>query len=432
MKLMRTTLNGPTAPLVQKFSFSQLAFFTNEILVGVAFCLVGVLCPISALAGGLYITEFATPSTGVANAGAIAVAKDASTAWHNPAGMTHLSGTQIMGNAGLLIPNIKFDPASDTPVPGGDGGQAGAPAPILGGSLVHSLTDKLKLGFALGSLSGAGLDYKNSWAGRRQAIKSEFLSVTAMPSVAYKHHWLSVGAGLQVSYGKLDLRLKAPLPAEPTVKLDGDDWVVGYTLGVLVEFSKGSRLGVRYQSKTKFDLGGDLKISGGLLGGLRVGADTEIELPQFVEVGFYHELTDQVALLGTVNWEDWSGSLDTIPISVNAGGTEIPTNWKDTYKLAAGIHYRPSPPWLLMTGFAYDSSPVDAKDRTADLPLDRQLRFAVGTQYQWSEHLNVGGNFEYVDLGDAKINNSSPLNGLKGDFKNNELFFIGLNANYTF
>ena len=64
-----------------------------------------------------------------------------------------------------------------------------------------------------------------------------------------------------------------------------------------------------------------------------------------------------------------------------------------------------------MTGFAYDSSPVDAKDRQAWAPSDRQLRYAVGTQYQWSERLSLGGNFEYVDLGKAKINDKQTLEG---------------------
>ena len=116
-------------------------------------------------AGGLYITEWGTPSTGVANAGAVAVGQDASTAWHNPASMTRLSGTQIMVNGGLLIPNVKFDPDSDTPVPGGDGGQAGELAGIMGTSFVHSLTDNLKFGFSLGSVVGAGLEYSSNWAG---------------------------------------------------------------------------------------------------------------------------------------------------------------------------------------------------------------------------------------------------------------------------
>lgn len=395
-------------------------------LVGLCglFSMIAVPC----WAGGLYITEFGTPSTGVANAGAVAVGKDASTAWHNPASMTRLSGTQIMGTAGLLIPNIKFDPASDTPFAEGDGGQAGILAPVSNGSFVHSLTDKLKFGFALGSLAGAGLDYGGSWAGRFQATKVKLTTVTGMPSLAFKHHWLSIGAGFQVSYGSLNpMELKVPTPAEPTVKIDGHDWAFGYTVGALVEFSETSRLGVKYQSKTKFEFDGDLKISGGLLGGTQVGSNLAMPFPQMVEVGFYHELNDQFALLATVDWEDWSAFKD-VPISVERGTASLPTHFDDTYKLAGGIHFRPSKPWLLMTGVAYDSNPVDSKFRQASLPVDQQLRYAVGTQYQWSERLTLGGNFEYIDLGKDKINGTL----LQGDFKQNEIYFVSLNANWKF
>ena len=41
-------------------------------------------------AGGLYLNEFGTPSMGVAGAGASAVASDASTSFHNAAGMTRI------------------------------------------------------------------------------------------------------------------------------------------------------------------------------------------------------------------------------------------------------------------------------------------------------------------------------------------------------
>src|SRR5210317_559357 len=139
-------------------------------LVMIGACgLLSVLAPIDSWAGGLYLTEFGTPSMGVANAGAGAVANDSSIAWHNPAGMTRLSGTHAQGTAGLIIGQTKFDADSDTPVPGGDGGNAAInPAPVLNASVVHSLTEQLKVGFALGSVAGAGLDYGSNWAGRQQ------------------------------------------------------------------------------------------------------------------------------------------------------------------------------------------------------------------------------------------------------------------------
>ena len=46
----------------------------------------------------------------------------------------------------------------------------------------------------------------------------------------------------------------------------------------------------------------------------------EVLFPQYVEVGFYHEVNDQFALVATVDWEDWS-QFDEIPLSVSTGGS---------------------------------------------------------------------------------------------------------------
>ena len=411
-----------------RVQFRSFKFFPTPSLLSVFFLLPFLATP--CWAGGLYITEYGTPTTGTANAGAGAVAIDSSTAWHNPAGMTRLSGTHAQAAAGYLYSDIKFDVASDTPVPGGDGGQIGDNAPVLNSSVVHSLTDKLKIGFALGSVAAAGLDYGDNWAGRQDVTKVEMLTLTGIPSVAYKQNWLSVGVGLTINYGKLDpFKLKAPNAAESSIKLDGDDWAFGFIGGVLVEFNERSRLGVIYRSKTEYDFSGDLKVAEENLGNVRVDANAEIIFPQLVAAHIYHELNDQFAIVAQANWEDWS-AFDEIPISTSTGGGKtIPRNWEDTYKLGAGIRYQPSNPWLLMTGFAWDSSPIDnSKDRTADMPMDRQLRYSVGTQYQWNERLNVGGNFTYVDLGKGKINNSH----LKGEYKRQNLYFFFLNASYKF
>ena len=98
-------------------------------------------------AGGLYLQEFGTPSMGVASAGAEAVAMDASTSFHNPAGMTRIEGKEFMLTGGLLYGGIQFDPAPNTPVPGGDGGNAGGLAPLMGAFYVHSISDRI--GFCL-------------------------------------------------------------------------------------------------------------------------------------------------------------------------------------------------------------------------------------------------------------------------------------------
>jgi long-subunit fatty acid transport protein len=83
---------------------------------------------------------------------------------------------------------------------------------------------------------------------------------------------------------------------------------------------------------------------------------------------------------------------------------------------------------LLQGGIAYDTSPVDSKDRTPDMPIDEQIRFAVGAQYDWSKSVNVGGAFVYADYGDAEIN--KPL--LVGDYEKNNIYFLAFNVNWKF
>jgi long-chain fatty acid transport protein len=82
---------------------------------------------------------------GTAGAGTHAVASDASTSFHNPAGMTRIKGNELMGTGGLIYSTTKFDPDSDAPIAGGDGGDAGGPAPVLGSFYVHSLNERWAL-----------------------------------------------------------------------------------------------------------------------------------------------------------------------------------------------------------------------------------------------------------------------------------------------
>lgn len=379
-------------------------------------------------AGGLYISEFGTPSMGVASAGAQAVASDASTAFHNPAGMTRIAGKELMLTGGALYSNVKFDPDSNTPIQGGNGGDAGGPAPMLGQFYLHSLTDRLKLGANLISISGAILDYDDNWAGRFLSTEVTLLTVTFNPTLAYRvTDWLSIGGGPQIMYAELKFKLKAPPPiGNGEVEINGDDIAFGYDLGAMIEISKRTRFGIIYQSEIKPEFTGDVEFSGKVVNS-DAGTDTEITLAQFVKASIYHEINDQWALLGTIGWEDWS-AFDNINISTRRGSQNIPRNWHDTYKFAAGIHYRPVDQWLLQLGFAYDTSPVDSDDRTPDMPIDRQIRYSLGAQYKWSEKISVGSQFEYADFGSAKIKNSF----LKGDYEHNDIFFFAVNLNWKF
>jgi long-chain fatty acid transport protein len=388
-----------------------------------------MILPQQLLAGGLYLNEFATPSMGTAGAGSAAWANDASTAFHNAAGMTRLSGDQIMAGAGFFYSETKFNPSSDTPNDGGGGRDAGGVAPYGTAFYTHSISDDLKFGFNIGSVSAAALDYSNSWTGRYQCQEVDILTMGFNPAIAYRiNEHFSVGAGFGLFYGDLTIDVAIPsiLPDRPDgkAKIDGDDWETTFDLSVMYEITEQTRVGVTYWYGVDYSFSGDLKIDPI---DAKVGSDTDLTLPQIIKASFYHQFDDKIAFVGSFGWEEWS-KLDTVNVSVSKGTAKLPKNWDDTWHYSGGVHYRISDPWLLQFGMAYDTSPVSSGDRTADMPIDRQIRYAVGALYTYSEKLTFGGALEYLDYGDATINSDN----LIGDYNQNHLIVTGFNVNYKF
>lgn len=376
-------------------------------------------------AGGLYLQEYGTPSMGTASAGAEAIAVDASTALHNPAGMTRVEGQQLMLGGGAAYSTVHFDRDPSTPFDGGNGGDAGGWAPLMGAYYTHSLSDRWSFGFGLFTLSGAALDYDNDWTGRYQCQDVSILTLYVLPSLAYQvTDQLSVAAGAGAVYGDLELDVAVPRGSFPDgqATLDGDDVEFVWNLSALYEISERTRVGIMYFSESELEFSGDLKFDPS---GLAVGTDTDLPLAQFIRAGVYHDLNDKWALLGTVAWEEWS-TLDNVNISTGGPGASMPRNWDDTWHYAMGVHYRPSEKWLYQAGIAYDDSPVSATYRTADMPIDEQWRYAIGVQHQLSERTTIGAAFEYVDAGDAEIDSAQ----LVGEYDRNAIYVLGLYANW--
>jgi long-chain fatty acid transport protein len=396
-------------------------------LIIAAFCGIALLFTAQvSWAGGLYLNEFGTTSMGTAGAGAGALAMDASTAFHNAAGMTRLEGNQLMASAGLLYADIQFDPSPTTPIPGNDGGSAGGPGPILGMFYSHSLTEKWKLGVSLVSISAALMDFDDGWTGRYYVKEVSILTLSVLPAIAYKvNDCLSLGATGNIMYGKLEEKIAAPPPdGTGEVEIDGDDTEFGFSFSALVEPSDRTRIGIVYASEATPNFDGDISVKPP---GLKTGIDATITFPQLVKASVYHEFSDQLAVVGSVGWEQWS-AFENITLSVEQGSKVLPRNWKDTWYFGAGLHYRPTKEWLLMAGASYNTSPVDDEDRTIDMPIDRQVRLSCGAQYAFSERFTLGGYFTYADYGKAKI--EQPL--LQGDFQSNDLYFVALSGSWKF
>ena len=409
-----------------------------------------VICVLAAnisLAGGLWINEFGSPIMGRAGAGSTSGLDDASAALHNPASMVALDRDHLMVTAGLIASEIEFDIESSELVNGNDnGGDAGDVAPLASVFYVRDLADDWKLGVYAGGFTGAALEYNDAWVGRFQAQRVELLALGVMPSLAYQvTERFSIGLGVPVMHSKLEIDVALPgsLVNDAKAELDGDDTQVGLNLSAFYTVSDKTRLGLLYQSAFDFKYGGDVDIKDFIVSP-SLAVETEITLAEYIKGSVSHDFSDSFSGHITVGWEGWS-DMDSILISGENNAGALDKNWEDIWHYAAGIEYRFTPDWTLNAGIRYDENPTEARDRTADMPIDEQIRYALGVKYQRREDFTIGAHLVYADYGDGDIiaENSitvprpGPLpgdaeiaTGFTGSYKSNDLLFFSMSFNW--
>jgi long-chain fatty acid transport protein len=214
---------------------------------------------------------------------------------------------------------------------------------------------------------------------------------------------------------------------------------------VLFTLSPQTPVGVTYVSQVNFDFKDEMRfknLDGTVLGAalaanglLDANLKIDVNLPAQLSLGACHQLTESLALVATVNWQNWS-RFGQPKISV-ADSSTVTDNlgYKDTYHAGIGVYYRVAEPWLLMVGFGYDTSPTSSSgERSPVLPLGAAFRYAAGVQYDRSKELSIGPAYTLIDGGSATVGKSGgPLRGdLAGDYDPNYVHAFNVNFVYRF
>ena len=397
--------------------------------------LAAVAMPGMAHAAGLWVNEMGTPDLGTASAGRAALAKDAATVFGNPAGMTALDRSQTLVGLQVVHGSVEFDRDKDaTTVSGNNGHNASGTLP--GGALygVHAVTDRFRLGLWHGSYFAGDFKYDSRWAGRYYVTKDELVTLGAGINAAYKiNDWLSVGGGPFALYGKLDQGGKInnldPLRGDGDFHVSDSEVGYGGIVGVMLTPQPGTRLGVSYISPVDLEFE-DVMSTSNLGPGASAIVDRlrasdrklglGITVPQQVMLSGFHQLTPKLALVASLNWQDWS-EFGKVDISVdgptdNSATTDL--DYDDTWGAALGIQYLVAPRWLWSAGVGFDTSPMGESERTPTLPLDAQYRFGTGIQHDLTENVSVGVAYQLMYGGEADLDvDRGPLSGrVKGDY----------------
>ena len=401
-------------------------------------------------AGGLTLYEIGTPDLGLAAAGYAARAQDPGTVLTNPAGMTRLSGSQLLVGGQLLYGSLEFDPNGLTTTSGGNGGNAIGFVPAASIFYTHQLSPKATIGFGIFSNFGLALEYDDDWVGRYYVQTGTLLGVSAMPAIAFKvSDTVSLGVALNAMYGILDntvaINNLSPSLGDGQFELQDESWGFGGNAGLLWEPSQATRIGVTYNSPLKLDfkdapdfskLGPVLREVLARTGLLGAQVDLGMTVPQGAMVSFYDAVSADWALLGNVGWQDWSafGKVDVEIATPQPKDLTTAVPYKDTWHAALGAQHQICDPWSLDFGVAYDSSMSDSSTRSLALPIGWAWRFGIGAGYAVKENLAIHFAYEFVWNGSPTVDEErGPLAGrVAGEYAGTWLSFANINATWKF
>ncbi|MCY0111517.1 MULTISPECIES: OmpP1/FadL family transporter [Pseudomonas] len=401
-------------------------------------------------AAGFAINEHSISGMGTGYAGRSSSADDASTVYGNPAGMSRLTREQVTGGVAFLDAKTDISDASSSPNGGSNKGDMVPFTSVPMGFYVKPIDEHWAFGLGVYVPFGLITDYEKGFAGRYFGSKSEVQVITFQPTVSYKFNdVVSVGFGPTINRidGTLESNLSITQAApDGKVKIKGDDTALGYNVGVLVQATDTTRLGLTYHSKVDYKLKGDTKVNYGLLGAVGLGANQKydaslkITTPESIDFSVTQAINERWNVYAGSTWTRWS-QLEKITVK-NSGVQPLlagqfgeiteDQNWHDSWAYAVGTSYQLNKEWVLRTGLTFDQSPTNNVDRSPRIPTGDRTIFSIGAGWSPTEDLTIDVAYSYLKEESVKIRNEN-ARGQTYDAKyENSANGFGVGATYRF
>ena len=407
----------------------------------IAAALVGCFFSVGAQAAGFALIEQSGSGLGNAFAGAAASAEDASTIFFNPAGMTYMQGSQVVGALHLIKPSAHFNDDGSTAAllrtQGGEGGDLGDLAFVPNFYYVRDVNPTFKVGLGINAPFGLKTEYDDDWIGRFQAVKSELKTVNINPSIAFKPtDSLSLGFGVSAMWAQAELTraVNYVTRGEGSVKIKGDDWGFGFNAGAIFQVTDATRVGLAYRSKVNQHLDGDVKFQRPDTGNSTINAalaaatpngdvTADVTLPETLSLSVFSQVSDAWDVMADVTWTRWS-RFQELKVVRDSGTVlqNVEENWHNTMRYSIGANYKYSDTLKLRMGVAYDEEAIPTQTRTARIPGNDRTWVALGAAWQMNPKTRLDVGYAHLFISDAKIddNQTSTANGrLTGEYDGN-------------
>ncbi|WP_429085682.1 OmpP1/FadL family transporter [Aeromonas allosaccharophila] len=352
-------------------------------------------------AAGFQLAEQSATGLGRAFAGEAAIADNASVLSRNAAAMTRFDQIALSGGAIYISPDVNIEGKTAGLLTHADATahDIAAAAWVPNAYLIIPLNKQWRLGFSATSYYGLGVKMPDNYSAGHFGNVSDIKTMDLGTSLAYRiNEMWSIGAGISAIQGEGEVGGVFNVGQHKIVKhLEGEGWALGWNAGVLLTPSQNTRVGLSYRHDTTLTLEGNAQGANGLTPYEDTGR-LDLPLPATAEFAVFHQLTDKLALHGSLNWTNWSKFVQLEAELDHQGSMHIKDeHWEDSWRYAVGMTYQVTPQWQLRSGVAYDASPVPADRRTISIPDADRLWYSLGMGYQFTPNLTVDLGLTLID-----------------------------------
>ncbi|MGL4678011.1 MAG: OmpP1/FadL family transporter, partial [Plesiomonas shigelloides] len=260
-------------------------------------------------AAGFQLAEQSATGLGRAFAGEAAIADNASVLSRNAAAMTRFDKMALSGGAIYVSPDVNIEGKTAGLLTHADATahDIAAAAWVPNAYLIIPLSEQWRLGFSATSYYGLGVKMPDNYSAGHFGNVSDIKTMDLGTSLAYRiNDMWSIGAGISAIQGEGEVGGVFNVGQHKIVKhLEGDGWALGWNAGMLLTPSQNTRVGLSYRHDTTLTLEGNAQGANGLTPYEDTGR-LDLPLPATAELALFHQLTDKLALHGSLNWTNWS------------------------------------------------------------------------------------------------------------------------------
>lgn len=345
----------------------------------------------------------------------------------NPAGMAFMTDNVDLSasfNAIFATASAKVDGSTYK-----TDNKASTPLSVFAG---FSILDNLKAGISLYTPYGSGINWTDNWPGATLNQSVKLQAFTVQPTVSWKIiPGLSVGAGLTITWGSVDLHkglisgkeldaMLAMLGSDyrfgmitpASVALNGKSSIAcGVNLGVMYDISSHVTAGVNFRSKSMLKVkAGKTEVSYAtsdpvILGILSSRLDgiskTEFsaEMPCPAVLGFgasWHN--DRVTADVDAQLTFWS-AYKTLDISFEGApqfDQHLEKNYHNSWLFRGGVEWKTTPKLDLRAGLIVDLSPCDREFYNPETPGMTKIEPTLGLTFRPIDCLGINVGAMYV------------------------------------